>query len=138
MSFKSPEASVRTRLVTSAPVTAIVGDRVFAVIAPADAPLPFVTWRRVAVSREQSLSGPIGMPTVTLSIDVFCVTYEETRELADVIRASLDGWGGTSNNVRVANVSLVNEADGFVTLAGGDVPPVYTVQLTFQILWQEI
>jgi hypothetical protein len=38
----------------------------------------------------------------------------------------------------VRNVSLLNEADGFVTLAGGDVPPVYTVQLTVSILWQEI
>jgi hypothetical protein len=38
----------------------------------------------------------------------------------------------------VANVSLTNEADGFVTLAGGDLPPVYTVQMTFSILWQEI
>jgi hypothetical protein len=78
------------------------------------------------------------MPTVSLSVDLFAETYEATRELADAVRLCLDGWGGTTNNVRVANVSLTNEADGFVTLAGGDLPPVYTVQMTFSILWQEI
>jgi hypothetical protein len=38
----------------------------------------------------------------------------------------------------VRNVSLQSEADGFVTLAGGDVPPVYTVSQTYTVLWQEI
>jgi hypothetical protein len=42
------------------------------------------------------------------------------------------------NNVEVKNVSLQNEADGFVQLAGGDLPPVYSVSQTYAILWQEI
>jgi hypothetical protein len=41
------------------------------------------------------------------------------------------------NNVEVKNVSLQNEADGFVQLAGGDLPPVYSVSQTYAILWQE-
>jgi hypothetical protein len=106
MAFKSPEAAVRNRLVTTPAVTAIVGSRVYPVIAPADAALPFVTWRRTSIQRQQSLSR--------------------------------DGWGGTFQNPVVSNVSLENESDGFVQLAGGDVPPVYTVQMTFGILWKEI
>jgi hypothetical protein len=35
-------------------------------------------------------------------------------------------------------VSLDGESDGFVQLAGGDAPPVYSVTLTFSILWKEI
>lgn len=138
MAFKSPEAAIRSALVADAAVTAIIGSKVYPVLAPATADLPFVTWRRISVQRQQSLAGPIGMPTVLLSVDLFAETYEGVRELADAVRKCLDGWGGTVNDVRVANVSLTNEADGFVTLAGGDLPPVYTVQLTFSILWQEI
>jgi hypothetical protein len=138
MALKSPEAAVRTALVSDSGVAAIVGTKVYPVLAPASADLPFITWRRISVGRQQSLSGPVGMPTVSLSVDLFAETYEATRELADAVRLCLDGWGGTTNNVRVANVSLTNEADGFVTLAGGDLPPVYTVQMTFSILWQEI
>lgn len=137
MALKSPEAAIRNRLVTTAGVSALVGTRVYPVLAPATAPLPFVTWRRVAVSRSQSLAGPIGLATVSLSLDVFAETYEAARDIADQCRRSLDGWGGTFDNTVVSNVSLDNEADGFAQLAGGDLPPVYTVQQTYGILWQE-
>jgi hypothetical protein len=137
MAFKSPEAAVRNRLVTTPAVTAIVGSRVYPVIAPADADLPFVTWRRTSIQRQHSLSGPVGVPMVMLTVDLFATTYEGVRELADAARVSLDGWGGTFQNTVVSNVSLENESDGFVQLAGGDVPPVYTVQMTFGILWKE-
>lgn len=138
MPFKSPEIAIRQQLVSDAGVAALVGNKVYPVLAPASADLPFITWRRISVQRQQGLSGPVGMPTVLLSLDLFAETYEAVRELSDACRKALDGWGGTTNDVRVANVSLTNEADGFVTLAGGDLPPVYTVQLTFSILWQEI
>jgi hypothetical protein len=137
MAFKSPEAAVRNRLVSTTAVTNLVGTRVYPVIAPADAALPFLTWRRMSVQRQQSLSGPIGTPTVMLTVDLFATTYEAARDIADAVRVSLDGWGGTFQNTVVANVSLENESDGFVQLAGGDLPPVYTVQMTFSILWQE-
>lgn len=138
MAFKSPEAAIRNRMVTTPAVSDIVGTRVFPVIAPAEAALPFITWRRTAISRQQSLSGPVGTPMVMLTVDLFATTYEGVRELADAVRVCLDGWGGTFQNTVVANTSLENESDGFVQLAGGDVPPVYTVQMTFGILWQEI
>lgn len=137
MAFKSPEMVVRNRLVTTAAVTGLVGTRIYPVIAPASAPLPFVTWRRLAVTRQQSLSGPIGVPTVNLSIDIFAETYESARDIADQCRVSLDGYGGTFDNTVVSNVSLDNESDGFAQLAGGDLPPVYTIQQLYGILWQE-
>lgn len=137
MAFKSPEIVVRNRLVTTAAVTGLVGNRIFPVIAPASAPLPFVTFRRLAVTRQQSLAGPIGNPTVNLSVDIFAETYESARDIADQCRISLDGYGGTFDNTTVSNVSLDNESDGFAQLAGGDLPPVYTVQQLYGILWQE-
>jgi len=137
MPLKSPEAAVRSRLVATAGVTALIGTRIYPVIAPATAALPFVTWRRVAVERTQGLAGPIGTPTVSLSVDIFAETYESARDIADQCRQSLDGWGGTLENVTVARVSLDNESDGFAQLAGGDLPPVYTVQQIYGILWQE-
>jgi hypothetical protein len=75
---------------------------------------------------------------VQLAVDVFATTYEEAREAADRIRSVLDGWGGqVSEYVSVRNVSLDTESDGFVQLAGGDLPPVYQVTQSYSILWQE-
>lgn len=137
--MKSPEKVIADVLTGDPLVAQMMGDRVYAVLAPASAGLPFATWRRVSVAREQTLSGPYGLPLVTLALDIYADTYEQVRELADRCRQALDGWGGDRGNyISVRLVSLLNEADGFVQLAGGDLPPVYSVTQTYTILWQEI
>lgn len=135
--MKSPEAVLRNALVTTTAVSAIVGSRVFPVIAPATAALPYITYRRASVQRTQSLSGPIGVPTVTVELDVVAATYEAARGLADKCRQVLDGYGGTFDNTEVKHVSLENESDGFIQLSGGELPLVYSVQQLYNTLWQE-
>jgi hypothetical protein len=137
MPLKSPEQAVRAALLANATVAASVGTRIYPVIGPYDAQPPLLTYRRSAVQRQQSLTGPTGITTVTLVVDVIALTYEAARGLADDVRKCLDGWGGTLENADVRNVSLETESDGFVQLAGSEVPPVFTVQMTFSILWQE-
>ena len=139
MSVKSPERLIGDALVAAPAVAEIVGDRVYPVIAPASAAIPFVTWRRQAVQREATLSGPSGIATVTLAVDMYATTYEGVRELADRCRAVLDGFSGALGNwISVRNVSLLSESDGFVQLAGGELPAVYSVTQTYTILGQEI
>jgi hypothetical protein len=136
---KYPERVLADVLAGDPAVAEMIGSRVYPVLAPASASLPFVTWRRSAVSREMTLQGPLGMPTVTLSVDMYADHYEDVRDLADRCRRALDGWGGSVGNyISVRNVSLLNESDGFVQLAGGDLPPVYSVTQTYTVFWQEI
>lgn len=135
--MKSPETVLRAALVSNTAVVAMVGTRIYPLLAPKTAALPFVTWRRAGITREHTLAGPMGMPNVSVEMQSFAATYEDVREVADRVRQCLDGYGGTVNNTVVKNVSLENEADDFVQLAGGDLPPVYQVTQTFNVLWQE-
>lgn len=136
--LKSPEKAAARAIAADPAVAALLGERIWPVIAPQSASLPFATWRRTGVQRSQTLSGPMGMATVVLAVDVFSTTYEEARDIADRVRSVLDGWGGAvSEYVSVRNVSLDSESDGFVQLAGGDLPPVYQVTQSYSILWQE-
>jgi hypothetical protein len=138
MPLKSPEQVCRSALLANAAVAALVGTRVYPVIAPATADLPFITWRRSGVQREHTLAGPMGTPTVILTVDVFATTYEAVRDLADKCRLVLDGFGtGEAESVVVKHVSLTNEADGFIQLAGGEMPPVYSVTQTYSVMWVE-
>jgi len=73
-----------------------------------------------------------------MSLAVFASTYEQARRVADAVRGVLDGWHGSAYSVDVLQVSLETESDDFVTLEGGDLPPVYQITMTFDILWQEI
>jgi hypothetical protein len=137
MSLKSPEAVLRTALVGTTAVTSLVSSRIYPVLAPASASLPFVTWRRSGIQREQTLGGPMGMPRVSVEYSIYGTTYEEARQVADAMRLVLDGYGGTSNNTEVKQTSLEDESDDFVQLAGADLPPVYQVTQRYDCWWSE-
>jgi hypothetical protein len=137
MALKSPEAVIRSALVGNAAVAALVGGRIYPVVAPASAALPYIVWRRSGVRRSQSLSGPVGTPVVALEVEMYASSYEGVRDLADKCRLVLDGYGGVVDNVEVSNATLDNEFDGFAVLQGSDLPIEYTVTQSYSILWQE-
>ena len=137
MSLKSPEAALRSTLIASAAVTALVGNRIFPILAPTTAALPFITYRRTGIQRIQAFVGPVGRPTVTVDFEVLATTYEGARDLADKCRLALDGWGGTVGSVVVQQTSLENESDDFVQLGGAEMPTVYRVTQTYDVIWQE-
>lgn len=135
--MKSPEAVLRTALVGSTAVTSLVSARIYPVLAPATAALPFVTWRRVGVRRQQTLGAPMGMPITSVEYSIFGSTYEQAREVADAMRSILDGYGGTANNTEVKQTSLEQESDDFVTLGGAELPPAYQIVQQYDVFWQE-
>jgi hypothetical protein len=137
MPLKSPESVLRSALIAAPAVSALVGNRIYPVLAPSTAALPLVTWRRSGVQREQTLGLPMGMPRVSVEYSIYGTTYEQARELADAMRVVLDGYGGTADNTTVKQASLEDESDDFVTLAGADLPPVYQVTQRYDCWWSE-
>lgn len=137
MAFKSPEAVLRSALVSNSAANTLLGGRIYPVLAPATATLPFVTWRRRGIQREQTLGNPMGVPRVSLEFAIYGTTYEAARDVADAMRGVLDGYGATVDNVVVRQVSLEDESDDFVTLQGADMPPVYQITQVFDVWWQE-
>lgn len=135
--MKSPEAVLRSALIANATVAGLLGSRVYPVVAPASAALPFVTWRRVAIRRQQTLGGPMGMPVTSVEYSIYGATYEQAREVADAMRSVLDGYGGTLNNTEVRQTSLEQESDDFVTLAGAELPPAYQITQQYDAFWIE-
>jgi len=134
---KSPESVLRAVLVDTATTAILVGNRIYPTVSPSTAALPFIAYRRSGIQRDQAFRNPVGMPRVTVEFVIYGATYNEAREVADAVRSVLDGYAGTVNNTVVDQVSLENESDDFVTLAGADLPPVYQITQTFDIRWQE-
>lgn len=138
--FKSPERVLYRRLVTSPLFAAVAGFRVYPMLAPASAAVPFVVYERTGIERNATLGavGAVGVPLVTVGLTIYGVSYAECRELADICRDSLDGWGGTSYGIEVKRVTLDLESDGLAQLDGGELPPVYQVTQSYDVLWQEL
>jgi hypothetical protein len=135
--MKRPEAVLRHALVNNATFSGLAGARVYPLVAPADAVYPFVTWRRVAVQRLQSLSVPAGTPRTTIDYTIFGATYDQARQVSDAMRDVLDGYAGTVDTTVVHRANVENETDDFVTLTGAELPPSYAITMTVETWWDE-
>lgn len=80
----------------------------------------------------------MGVPTVSVSLEMYAETYYEVRKLADAVRAVLDGYTGSFDNTQVRQCLLDSESDQAVILEGSEVPVAYSVSQDYDILWQEI
>jgi len=135
--LKSPEQVLKRRIEQTPELARLIGFRTYPVLAPMSASLPFVTYQRALIERQQTLSVPTGVPRVSVEMSTYAATYEEAREVADALRAALDGWSGSAYGVEVKHIALETERDGFVQLDGSELPPVYQITQTFDVAWQE-
>lgn len=136
--MKYPETVLRAAVVGDATVSGLIGNRLYPLVAPASASMPLVTWRRMGIQRQQTLGSPLGTPKLTLEFSIYGSTYDQAREVADAMRAVLDGYGGTLDNTTVKQASLENESDDFVSLGGAEMPPAYQITQVYDVIWQEI
>lgn len=72
-------------------VAALVTDRVYPLIAPQDAALPYLVYQRISTARERSHSGPSGLAHPRFQVTAVAATYSAVRNLANAVRIALDG-----------------------------------------------
>lgn len=128
---EAPEAFLFQRLSSQTSVSSLIGTRVFPMMAPTGTALPLVIYQRSAVSRQQSLSGPVGLPVVTLQLTSYASSYTAVKSIARAVRVAVDGWTGTTSGVTIQRTSLQAESDGMVLPQDDQSLPVYSVDQTF-------
>jgi hypothetical protein len=136
--MKSPERIIVRRLSRTPSVARFLGFRIYPMIVPTSAPLPFATYQRTSIERRASLASAVGIPLVNMSLSIFAASYQQVREIADECRSVLDHIQETSLGVSVSNVTIEDESEDIVQLEGGDLPPAWQVTLALQIEWQEV
>ena len=129
---EAPEAFIYGRLTSTAAITAIVGTKVFPVMAPQGTIAPLVIYQRMNVSREPSLTGPTGVPVVTLQLTSWASSYETAKTLAREIRLAVDGYTGTYGDVTIQRTNLVGEMDGAEMPTDDQMLPYSDVQQSFE------
>ena len=79
-----------------AALAGVAGGRVYPQAAPADAPRPFVIYRRVNQDPLGTLDGFEGSINSVFSFDCYADNYAAALATADSVRAAIDGGGFTS------------------------------------------
>lgn len=126
-----PEKWLRSRL--DAATTA----GIHPVLAPLNASLPLVVYRRNGTRRERTLVGNVGRPVATFSVSIVAETYSQVKEIADSVRLSVDNFTGESDGVKIVNVALASESDNMERPPEGQSKPLYRVDQIYEVRFQE-
>jgi len=83
------QAALRARLTAAAPVTALVGTRTYWIERPQGSALPAITLQTISDEREQHFGGFHASQEARVQIDVWGVTYAQTRQVTEAVIAAL-------------------------------------------------
>lgn len=106
------EAVLATRLIEATGL-AYLGGRVYPKHLPENTPYPAIAYHRISTPREHSHDGPSGLAHPRFQFDLYARTYAGISELAEGVRASLDGYKGLLGGVDVQGVFLEDDDDGY-------------------------
>lgn len=135
--MKYPEQIICRALSATPAVARHLGFRLYPMIVPTSAPLPFAVYQRNGVTRQQTMGLPPGVPKVDLSLNIYAASYSQVREIADACREKLDHLDVTAQGVTITNVTIEDESEDIVQLEGGDLPPAWQVTFRLSIEWSE-
>ena len=86
------KAELFTYLNADGPLTTLISDRIFPTIAPASASFPRVTIRRIINDHVHHMLGASGLSQALYQIDSWALTSPSVEDVAEALRAPLDGF----------------------------------------------
>lgn len=94
---------------------------IFASVAPPNTTKNFVTFQRIEGQRWRSINGPSGVVQAKMQIDSYAEKYSDTKSIAALIEAALDGFTGVVGygtdspqaKIKFLGISCQNDVDIF-------------------------
>ena len=107
----------------------LVSDKVYPIVAPQGAALPFITYQVIDKSDPWDTKGADSDADLArVQINIFTTTYSAANTLAASVRAILDFYTGTNNSVVVDRIRFAAEYD-----LGEDLENYYRISQDYMI-----
>src|SRR5262245_27423556 len=111
MSLPSLARALYAYLSTYAPLTALIGTRLYPGIAPTSAVFPYVTVHELMVTSMYHLDGATATFDGMVQIDCWSLEPMQAQQMARVIRLSMDGMPAAWDGLEVDGVFVDSEMD---------------------------
>lgn len=105
------EQALLTALAADAPLTALVGTRIYPVTAPQGTAAAYVTYEKVTGNPYHDHGGSGNLRWARISYMCHAPTYSQAKAVADAIRDVLDGYRGTLDDVSIGSILSEEDAD---------------------------
>lgn len=105
------EESLFAFLAGDTAVAALVGDRIYGMIAPQKAKLPRIVYSRIAVTRSQTFCATDRKARAVMQVDAYDLSYRGAKVLAKTIRQTLTDFNGDMAGTPVSTIAMDSEVD---------------------------
>lgn len=109
----SLSASIYSELSNESTITALVGTRIYPVIAPQSANFPLIVYEKISVDEGYSSSGPDGVFFSTYRFHIFSYTLSEAEAIKSALRNFLSDTVGTFGTNDLNHLRVEAESDEF-------------------------
>ena len=99
---------IYSRLSTDGSITAYIGTKIYPDITPQNVQYPFVVYTITNSLPVDYKDGQSNLEEITLQVDVYTQSYDDTQDLANLIRNRLDRFTGTVESVKVQTIKYVS------------------------------
>ena len=99
---------IYSRLSTDGSITAYVGTKIYPDITPQNVQYPFVVYTITNSLPVDYKDGQSNLEEITLQVDVYTQSYDDTQDLANLIRNRLDRFTGTVESVEVQTIKYMS------------------------------
>lgn len=88
------EADIRSALIASTGVTALVGDRISALVAPEGETRPYITYQVVSDDRHYTLCGASDLRMGRVQVVCHAPEYGQAKQLSRLTIDAIESWAG--------------------------------------------
>lgn len=109
----SLEDGLYTFLAAQAGISALVGTRIYPLVAPEGAVMPCIVYQRIGGSRVVSHSGDSELARPRIQVSAWAETYDEAKSIAEAVVAATSGYSGTWGSVSIGAVEVEDGPDDY-------------------------
>ena len=132
------KAELFAYLNADAPLTVLVGARIFPQIAPPSASFPRVTITRIVNGHERHMLASSGLSRATYQIDSWALNSPSVEAVAEALRNALDGFiGKLMGGIDIRSIFLVDENDNIEEPTDGSDNSIYRISQDYTINHRE-
>jgi hypothetical protein len=113
------QAGLYTFLTGNSNITDEVSTRIYPMLAPATAALPYITYQRIGQQEEAHMTGMSGLTQAPYQFDIWGSTASEAEDALLAVAEELDGYRGLMGTVRVYRLLITGILDGLEAPTSG-------------------
>lgn len=123
---------MRSKALSVSGVSALIGSRIYAQVAPTNTSWPFVVMGISKQEHAEHMTGASGWAFAEITMRIYAQTNESCRAVATALRVGLHNFAGSitveSSNVNVGYLGLKAEADDPLMKDDGSAVAAYTIR----------